>query len=348
MHLPLANISILDIGTNQWYQQIASGDIPPWRYGGCSIVVSAPDHSSHSIYVFGGWGNSAGASDGNVYVLSIPSFRWIRVNQDSTLRTRHQCALAGKSAMLVVGGVHGKGQTMVPFDATGCDNTQMFTQGLGIFSLNNHTWSSDYDPSEASTTYQVHPSISAIIGGDHVGSATVQTPIGGFSQQALGALLGSRVITNTTVAGKQKNHSTTGLSAATIAGITVAAIVSAIFILLLTACLLHRRSRRRADLSPDGHSSSTFSSKIPLRKASELSASTGKSSITHRVPVELGDCKSLVHEIGSVEKPLPPMPFDLKPPQSQPQEMEGELGWHPAVRSAVKEKVMPVVNLRRF
>lgn len=174
MHSPLANVSVLDIATNQWYQQIATGDIPPWRYAGCSVVVSAPDHSSHSIYVFGGWGNSAGASDGNVYVLSIPSFRWIRVNEDSTLRTRHQCVLVGRNTMLVVSDIRGQGEIMVPFSAAGCDRTKMFTQGLGIFSLNNHTWSLDYDPSEGSAAYEVHPSISDVIGGDQVGGATAQ------------------------------------------------------------------------------------------------------------------------------------------------------------------------------
>lgn len=188
---PLANVSIYDIGNGAWYQQTATGEIPPWRYMGCSVLVSAPDQSSHSIYVFGGWGNSFGGSDGNVYVLSIPSFRWIRVNEDSNRRSRHSCNLVGNHTMLVVGGVQPIGQQVLPLDATGCDTSPMFAQGLGMFSLNNHTWATNYDPSEGTASYQIHPSISDVIGGNENGSAAIQTPAGGFSQLALGTLLGA-------------------------------------------------------------------------------------------------------------------------------------------------------------
>lgn len=186
LHWGLANISVYDIDSGTWYHQLSTGDIPPWRYHGCSVMVSAPDQSSHSIYVFGGWGNTAGGSDGNVYVLSIPSFRWIRVNEDSNLRVRHHCGLIGNHTMLVVGGVQPNGEDLQPIDASGCDASPMFAQGLGIFSLNDHTWVTNYDPSRGSLPYQVHPSISNIIGGNGNGSASVQTPLGGFGQPILG------------------------------------------------------------------------------------------------------------------------------------------------------------------
>ena len=152
----LTNVSIYDIGNETWYQQAATGDIPPWRYMGCSVSVSAPDRSSHSIYVFGGWGNSFGGSDGSVYVLSIPSFRWVRVNEDSNRRSRHSCNLLGNHTMLVVGGIQPIGEQVLPPDVTGCDKSPMYAQGLGIFSLNNHTWATNYDPSEGAVPYQVH------------------------------------------------------------------------------------------------------------------------------------------------------------------------------------------------
>lgn len=186
LHWGLANISVYDIGSRTWFQQLSTGDIPLWRYLGCSVVVSAPDHSSHSIYVFGGWGNTAGASDGNVYVLSIPSFRWIRVNEDSNLRVRHHCGLIGNHTMLVVGGIQPNGEDLQPNDTSGCDTSPMFAQGLGMFSLNDHIWTTNYVPSKGSLPYQVHSSISEVIGGNENGSAEVQTPVGGFRQPALG------------------------------------------------------------------------------------------------------------------------------------------------------------------
>ena len=330
MHASLGNVSIYDIGGKQWFQQTASGDIPPWRYVGCSVVVSAPDHSSHSIYVFGGWGNSAGVSDGNVYVLSIPSFRWIRVNEDSSVRSRHQCALASKSTMLVVGGIHSKGDDLQPADGSGCDTSQLFAQGLGIFSLNSHQWSTNYDPVQASATYQVHPNITKVIGGTPNGSATIQAPIGGFSQTALGTFLGVQEIANTT-SPPTVNHETghKSLSAPVIAGIVVAAVVCTILTLLLTIYLTRRHNHFRAAPRPP------ISPPLPLfRKASELTASPAISPMSTLEPVELSDGKGAAYEISSVEKPLPP-----RPPLSKRvsiQEMEGELGWHPAMRPPLK------------
>lgn len=58
-----------------------------------------------SSYVFGGEGVLISDSDGSVYVLSLPSFRWIRLTQDLTPRIKSKCHLLGKHTMLVVGGV---------------------------------------------------------------------------------------------------------------------------------------------------------------------------------------------------------------------------------------------------
>ncbi|KAL8998001.1 MAG: hypothetical protein Q9169_002841 [Polycauliona sp. 2 TL-2023] len=110
-------ISVYDIANQQWYQQQASGDIPPWRRAGCAIAVSAMDNSSHSVYVFGGWGRGQN-NDGNVYVLSIPSFTWIRVTLDTDQRSHHQCHLMGKHHMLVVGGIRSDGNEHATGGAT--------------------------------------------------------------------------------------------------------------------------------------------------------------------------------------------------------------------------------------
>ncbi|GFF33818.1 hypothetical protein IFM58399_03670 [Aspergillus lentulus] len=71
-------VRVYDIPNKKWYTQQTRGDIPRWRMAGC-IVVVPDDLSSYSIYVFRGMAQNTGDSDGDVYVLSIPSFQWIRV-----------------------------------------------------------------------------------------------------------------------------------------------------------------------------------------------------------------------------------------------------------------------------
>ena len=327
---PLANISIYDIGNDTWYHQAATGDIPPWRYMGCSVVVSAPDHSSHSIYVFGGWGNSFGGSDGNVYVLSIPSFRWIRVNEESSRRSRHSCDLLGNHTMLVVGGVQPIGEQVMPPDATGCDTSPMFAQGLGIFSLNSHTWSTNYDPAEGAAPYLIHPSIADVIGGNENGSAATQTPAGGFSKAALGTLLGAQQDGVDTIDPTLKSKSTTSdnskrLTGGVIAGIVIATMAGLSIILTVLLLYLRRRYVRRPPARPSISNPITHE-----RKLSELDSLPG--------PTEMIDDKAAAHELWSpVDKPLPPRPFDEKIVSLH--EMEGEeLGMHPAERNLERER----------
>lgn len=324
---PLANVSVYDIGTGTWYRQAATGDIPPWRYMGCSVTVSAPDHSSHSIYVFGGWGNSFGGSDGNVYVLSIPSFRWIRVNEDSDRRSRHSCNLLGNHTMLVVGGVRPVGQQVMPPDATGCDTSPMFAQGLGIFSLNKHTWTTNYDPSDNSTRYEIHPSISRVIGGNTNGNAAIQTPDGGFSNPNLGTLLGAHQDPADAV-GNTRPTSSAGrkrLTGGVIAGIVITAIAGLAIVLTAVLVLLRRRHIRKHSARP------RISNPIlDERKVPELESWPG--------PSEVINDKPAAHELWSpVDKPLPPRPFDEKIVSLH--EMEGEdLGIHPAERDLEQER----------
>ena len=322
--LPLANVSVYDIGSGTWYQQAATGDIPPWRYMGCSVTVSAPDQSSHSIYVFGGWGNSFGGSDGNVYVLSIPSFRWIRVNEGSNRRSRHSCNLLGNHTMLVVGGVKPVDQQVMPPDATGCDTAPMFAQGLGMFSLNNHTWATNYDPSEGAAPYQIHPSISNVIGGNENANATTQNPPAGFSDPALGILLGAHqdpAPNSNSTSSARKIH----LAGGVIAGIVITAAAGLAIVLTLLFVFLRRRRNRLRSARPR-----ISNPIVQERQVSELDSWPG--------PSEMIDDKSAAHELWSpVDKPLPPRPFDEKIVSLH--EMEGEdLGIYPAAPDLERER----------
>ena len=266
--------------------------------------------------MFGGWGQSTAKSDGNVYVLSLPSFRWIRVTHDSDLRQRHQCHLLGGHTMLVVGGVQPGFDDKQPSDSTGCDRLGKFPQGLGLFSLNTHTWTTDYDPMTGSTPYQIHSNISAVIGGNENGGATLQTPVAGFMQKELGSLFGARPEPNNTAtaASSTKKSLSGGAIAAIVSGI-VATVALAIGAMLLW---LFRRSRRQQPR--------TISAPLPLRPTfySELNGSTEpKELYGGELEAECATRWAISELIGNgpPEKPLPPRPPEKKTP-FQLQEIE--------------------------
>ncbi|CAG8971273.1 hypothetical protein HYALB_00001439, partial [Hymenoscyphus albidus] len=76
---PMSKIYLYDVLSMNWYTQTANGDLPAARKRVCAGAVWAADHSSYNIYLYGGLGfgtNSSGYDD--VYILTLPSFQWIR------------------------------------------------------------------------------------------------------------------------------------------------------------------------------------------------------------------------------------------------------------------------------
>jgi hypothetical protein len=97
----MSKIWIYDTQNDVWHNQTAIGsaelsDIPDERSLGCSIVAPAPDNSIINIYVYGGVSQNymdfpsmpTNPSQGmkvalkdDIWVLSIPSFTWTKVNE---------------------------------------------------------------------------------------------------------------------------------------------------------------------------------------------------------------------------------------------------------------------------
>ena len=89
----ISEIQVYDIATGKWYTQKATGNpfppsgsrdeiLPEDRVLGCSVVMTAPDNSSYNIYMLGGQTQSIslpGYRLNDMWVLSIPSFNWIKV-----------------------------------------------------------------------------------------------------------------------------------------------------------------------------------------------------------------------------------------------------------------------------
>jgi hypothetical protein len=76
----LQQIILYDIIGQRWYTQNATGDIPANRRRFCAGATWAQDQSSYNIYLYGG--NSVPAEGGpgfdDVYILTLPSFTWIK------------------------------------------------------------------------------------------------------------------------------------------------------------------------------------------------------------------------------------------------------------------------------
>jgi Kelch motif len=58
------------------------------------VAVSAPDKTSHNIYIYGGKPEpSIDDALDDVFVLTIPSFHWINIESPTVRRWGHACTL---------------------------------------------------------------------------------------------------------------------------------------------------------------------------------------------------------------------------------------------------------------
>ncbi|RPA87397.1 hypothetical protein BJ508DRAFT_410170 [Ascobolus immersus RN42] len=125
--------SVYDIASETWYRVSLSGPRPDKRIGQCSVSISAPDGSSHQIFVYGGFDPNGSGHD-DIYVLSIPSFSWQKVwaGEDKKLaRTAMACTTVGKS-MVVLGGT-------VVNNRSNCEERPART----VFDLTELKWNED-------------------------------------------------------------------------------------------------------------------------------------------------------------------------------------------------------------
>lgn len=79
----MEKIEIYDVDTETWITQTAEGakdsGVPSGRTDGCSVMAKAEDGSSWNIYMYGGLERDSGKALNDVWVLSIPSFTWIKL-----------------------------------------------------------------------------------------------------------------------------------------------------------------------------------------------------------------------------------------------------------------------------
>ncbi|KAJ5444901.1 Galactose oxidase/kelch beta-propeller [Penicillium cf. griseofulvum] len=163
----METVSVFDVESKTWYLQKTKGDTPPQLTEFCSVLASAADGSSHNIYIYGGYDglNYNGIPSDEVYILSLPSFVWLKAYNGTNTHSRsgHQCIKVYPDKMLVVGGQH-------------VDSTRCLEGGVIVnFNLNTLTFEDEYDPKSWSK-YKVPDLVTKQIGGNSDGGATITAP----------------------------------------------------------------------------------------------------------------------------------------------------------------------------
>jgi hypothetical protein len=244
----MSTIQLYDVASSKWYTQTASGDTPPTRRQFCAGATWADDHSSYNIYIYGGFGFGNVTGHDDAYILSIPSFKWIKAyptNNNTIKYPKGSCSadVVNGDQMIVLGGWYTE-------SATDCDSPKSQGQhnmNLGYNGPANALWDR-YDP-KISKYYVPTPIISAI-GGGPTGGATVKAP-GSWDRADLGVLLTrvpsftARVATRPlpTSTGDSSPKSAKKTSVGAIAGGVVGGLVALILILGLVLFCLNRRKK---------------------------------------------------------------------------------------------------------
>ncbi|OJJ03076.1 hypothetical protein ASPVEDRAFT_134247 [Aspergillus versicolor CBS 583.65] len=161
----MQTVAIYDIAGDEWYVQETAGDHPPQLQSFCSVYASASDSSSHNIYIYGGYEGVSPKNDtmDDVYVLSLPSFEWIKLYEGDvqTGRKQHKCVKPYPDKMLVLGGSKvGPKSCLDP---------------IRVYNLNTGRFQDTYNP-EDWEEYKVPDLVSGRIGGNADGGATKTEP----------------------------------------------------------------------------------------------------------------------------------------------------------------------------
>jgi hypothetical protein len=270
----MRKVLVYNSGTGSWYGQVttAEGDFPPGRWSFCAVAASAPDNSSHAIYIYGGESPSAVRSSySDMWILSIPSFRWIRVDVQSTPRKAHGCTAVAERYMLTYGGT--KAGFGNEGDTNGCDQKNY---GLQLFDLSWLAWTSRYEGPSKGNAYKVPKSVYDVIGGDSEGRATQTAPAVGFETPSLSSLFRASIMVSTSPvtttssptsspSPPEAKHTT---SIATIVGVAISAVAGIALVLTGVFCLVKRR-KHHAPPQPNIHEAegqSTHRTELPDSK----------------------------------------------------------------------------------
>ncbi|KAF2763572.1 hypothetical protein EJ05DRAFT_472466 [Pseudovirgaria hyperparasitica] len=216
-----------------WYSQSTTGEVPPPMIDSCVVALSAPDNSSHNLYIYGGrnpMGSNITLYDG-IWALSIPSFTWTKISGGDSPRWGHTCSVVGNRQLLTV-----SGSLNSTYDF--CDWEQ---RGVAIFDLSTMLWGSIFVADDPA--YNVSSLIVSTIGGTGDGGATLTSPEGGYDNAALEAVMTytRQIEPTSSPSSKPKPSTIAGAVVGSLAGISLVAAL---------ACFLYRRNHK-SSAAPD-------------------------------------------------------------------------------------------------
>ncbi|CAG8891175.1 unnamed protein product [Penicillium egyptiacum] len=241
----MKTVSVFDVESKTWYLQNTTGDIPPQLTEFCSVLASAADGSSHNIYIYGGYDGldyNANPSD-DVYILSLPSFRWVKAYNGTNTHSRsgHECIKVYPDQMLAVGGQH-------------VDSTHCLEGGVVVnFNLNTLKFEDEYDPTNWSK-YKVPDLVTKWIGGNSDGGATTTTP-SSWTNNSLEAIFGKKYgktvetywpYNSTSGSASTQDHSG-GSGFPNWAGGVIGAVLGLLVIAILAGLFFYRRRHRQRE-----------------------------------------------------------------------------------------------------
>ncbi|KAH3917053.1 hypothetical protein HBH56_051690 [Parastagonospora nodorum] len=170
----MSKIHIYDINSGKWYSQTATGDVPAARRQFCAGVTWPDDRSSFNIYLYGGYGFSNPAAFDDAYILSLPSFTWVKAYGNSDAFGHGGCSanVVNPNQMLIIGGWY-PNSSFVDCDQPDAQGQHNMVMGNNTGKKENGIWDK-YDPKL--TDYAVPTLVVAVIGGGPTGGATVTAP----------------------------------------------------------------------------------------------------------------------------------------------------------------------------
>lgn len=319
-------ISIYDIASSTWQTSQtatgASGKIPATRRQFCTALSTAPDHSSFQITMNGGFQWSTNTRYNDVWVLTVPAFRWIQVSEqnanksasNATIgRVNARCNMYKNSQMIEFGGsVLTDSHNISSGDDTLCKNKAPV---LRVLDTTTYKWKDSLNPS---LNYTVPKIVSDVIGGNGAGNAKMTQPEDGWNSTGLQSIFAQRVnkpsASNSSAPAPSSSPASKSSKshASAIAGGVVGGVVGLVLIAgFLFFCLRRRKRSRLVETGPY--------EKGPYEKA-ELPGLSKRPMSPQELPVNSNLNVELPgnHRVSEMES--------LKPPKSPPERSNSRNG----------------------
>ena len=171
-NIGLTFVDIYDIESGFWFRQETSAlydGFPIGRSDICAVVVPANDSSSYQIYMVSGMDDyNKHITLGEIWVLSVPSFKWFLMHTIPEGFYGHSCHVVGEN-LVQIGGM----ETTSSGDISTCAPHMPAT----VYSLVTQNYTGRFDAAGAKRLAPVPSKVIRAIGGTSLGGAAITVPV---------------------------------------------------------------------------------------------------------------------------------------------------------------------------